>query len=382
MFRRCLAFAVAAFALAGASGGRADAIPVFAHRFGLTCQACHTEVPHLTPFGEAFLANGYRLPGLKPKPAFPVAIRVETDYASAGAADPDDIKGPLPKTIVNEIEFLSGGAVGSRGSYWFEPYAVDGGFPGIVRDAWVADRLTPDGAGIPLVVRAGQFTLPLPLDPETFRETTQPYGIWSQSAGANPFTFFDAKMGVEAAIGNPGRQIGATFSLLKGADSQSGLPPVGFDTFATLERDYGRFAITSYRYDGTRPIEGYGFNGTQYFSNIDDRFWRNGFGLGWKNAHAEIDAVYQIGNDSAADVYHDPLVTSGGFLQVRQTLGNRAFAIARWDAVNGVTFGRSITGGAGYRVSANTRLTLFETGERDYTGKLLHVISSSLLFAY
>jgi len=360
----------------------AQAIPVFAHRFGLTCQACHTVVPHLTPFGETFLANGYRLPGIKPKPAFPVAMRVEVDYASAGAADPDDVKGPLPKTIVNEVEFLMGGALGSRASYWVEPYAVDGGFPGIVRDAWFAERLTPDGARLPLLVRTGQFTLPLPLDPETFRETTQPYAIWSQNAGGNPFTFFDTKMGVELEVGNPARQLAGTLSVLKGADAQSGLPPVGFDTMATLERDFGDLRLTSYRYDGTRPLEGYAFNNTQYFSNIDDRFWRNGFGLGWSHGRTDVDAVYQIGNDNAADVYHDALVTSGGFLQVRQTLGNRTFAIARWDAVNGVTFGRSITGGAGYRLSANTRLTLFETGERDYKGNLLHVISSSLLFAY
>lgn len=382
MFRRFLLVTIAACAFAWSAARPAQAIPVFAHRFGLTCQACHTEVPHLTPFGETFLANGYRLPGIKPKPAFPVAMRVEIDYASAGAADPDDIKGPLPKTIVNEVEFLMGGAVGSRASYWVEPYAVDGGFPGIVRDAWFAERLTPDGARLPLLVRAGQFTLPLPLDPETFRETTQPYAIWSQSAGGNPFTFFDTKLGVELEIGNPVRQIGGTLSVLKGADAQSGLPPVGVDTMATLERDFGDFRLSSYRYDGSRPLEGYAFNNTQYFSNIDDRFWRNGFGLGWSHKRTDVDAVYQIGNDSAADVYHDPLVTSGGFLQVRQTLGNRTFAIARWDATNGVTFGRSITGGVGYRLSANTRLTLFETGERDYNGNLLHVISSSLLFAY
>jgi hypothetical protein len=382
MLRRLVAFSAVSFALAALLNGRADAIPVFAHRYNLTCQACHTVVPHLTHFGETFLANGYRIPGIKPKAAFPVAVRVEIDYASAGAADPDDIKGPLPKTIVNEVEFLTGGAVGSRGSYWLEPYAVDGGFPGLVRDAWYAERLTPDGAKVPVVFRAGQFTLPLPLDPETFRETTQPYAIWSQSAGANPFTFFEPKIGGEFEIGNPARSFGGTVSFLKGADEQSGLHTQGTDTMATLERDFGDVQLTAYRYDGTRPIEGFGFNNSQYFSNIGDRFWRNGFGLGYGNAHTEINAVYQIGNDSAADVYHDALVTSGGFLQVRQTLGRRAFAIARWDATNGPTFARTITAGAGYGLTRNSRLTVFETGERDFLGNLLHIYSSSLLFAY
>jgi hypothetical protein len=382
MFRRFLALSAATLTFAFLAMGRAEAIPVFAHRYGLTCQACHSVVPHLTPFGETFLANGYRLPGIKPKPAFPVAVRVELDYASAGAADPDDIKGPLPKTIVNEVEFLMGGSVGKRGSYWVEPYLIDGGFPGNVRDAWYATRLTPDGFHLPIVLRAGQFTLPLPLDPETFRETTQPYAIWSQSAGGNPFTFFDPKIGGEIEIGNPGRQIGATVSFLKGADLQSGLHSQGTDTMETLERDYGNFRLTAYRYDGTRPIEGFAFNNYQYFSDIGDRFWRNGFGLGWSDKRTEVNAVYQIGNDSAADVYHDALVTSGGFFQVRQTLGNRTFAIARWDATNGPTFARTITGGVGYRLTPNSRLTLFETGQRDFNGNLLHIISSSLLFAY
>jgi hypothetical protein len=382
MLRRVLALCVFSLTLAGCMAGRADAIPVFAHRYNLTCQACHTVVPHLNHFGETFLANGYRIPGIKPKAAFPVAVRVELDYASAGAADPDDIKGPLPKTIVNEVEFLMGGSVGSHGSYWVEPYAIDGGFPGLVRDAWYAERLTKDGARIPVVFRVGQFTLPLPLDPETFRETTQPYAIWSQSAGNNPFTFFEPKLGGEFEIGNPARSIGATVSFLKGADEQSGLHTQGTDTMATLERDFGDFRLTAYRYDGTRPIEGFGFNSSQYFADIGDRFWRNGFGIGWDHKRTEVDAVYQIGNDSAADVYRDALVTSGGFLQVRQSLGNRAFAIARWDATNGPTFARTITGGVGYGLTRNTRLTVFETAERDYLGNLLHVYSSSLLFAY
>ncbi|HEV2878622.1 MAG TPA: hypothetical protein VGW96_03480, partial [Candidatus Eremiobacteraceae bacterium] len=45
----------------------AQAIPVFAHRYGLSCQVCHTTVPHLTTFGEEFGRAGFRLP-----PSFPV----------------------------------------------------------------------------------------------------------------------------------------------------------------------------------------------------------------------------------------------------------------------------------------------------------------------
>jgi hypothetical protein len=362
--------------------GRASAIPVFAHRYGLSCQACHTTVPHLTAFGEIFLANGYRIRGLKPKLVFPAAVRVEINYASAGAADPDAIKGPLPKTIVNEVQLLIGGPVGARGSYWLEPYFISGGFPGVARDAWYAQRLTDDGARTPITVRAGQFTLPLPLDPETFRETIMPYAVWGQTAGVNPFNFFSPKIGTQVAFGDPSRALAGSISLVKGADQSSGLSTHGTDSMLTLERDLGDFALTAYRYDGNRLLSGWAFNKTQYFTGIGDRFWRNGLGAGWRHANTEVNADYQIGNDSSADVYGDSLVTSGGFLQVRQALDARAFAIARWDATNGPTLVRTVTAGVGYRVARNMRLTLFETGQRDPTGVLLHIFSSSLLFAY
>jgi hypothetical protein len=360
----------------------AEAIPVFAHRYGLSCQACHTEVPHLTAFGQTFLANGYRIPGLEPKLVFPAAVRIETNYASAGAADPDEAQsGPLPKTIVDEVEFLVGGSVGPRGSYWAEIYAVDGGEPGRARDVWYAYRATPDGAKTPLTLRAGQFTLPLPLDPETFRETTQPYAVWSQRAGDNPFTLFAPKIGGQLVVGNPSRQIGGTVSFLQGHDVASGLSAHGVDTMVTLRRDLGDFSLQAYRYDGSRALTGLGFNDTQSFSGIGDRFYRQGYALGFARRGTEIDAVYQTGNDSASDVYGDALQSSGGFLQVRQALSARSFAIARWDATKDTAFARTVTAGLGYRFSRNTRLTVFDTGQRDYTGRLLHVVSSEYLFA-
>src|SRR5438270_7784177 len=53
-----LAAAAALFVSTGAS-----AIPVFARKYGTSCQTCHTVYPKLTPFGEAFRRNGFRFPG-------------------------------------------------------------------------------------------------------------------------------------------------------------------------------------------------------------------------------------------------------------------------------------------------------------------------------
>jgi hypothetical protein len=365
------------------SAAPAAAIPVFAHRYGLTCQACHTEVPHLNSFGEAFLANGYRIPGLMPKGVFPFAVRVQTEYNSSSSGDPDEGggQGPLPKWIVDEIEVLTGGSIGNRGSYFAEAYIVDGGFPGSPRDVWAAYRATPDQAKIPLTIRAGQFTLPLPLDPETFRETTEPYAIWNQKAGLNPFDFFEVKIGSEFVFGDPARTGSLTAAVLQGHDSPGGFPAIGVDTMYSLERDFGSWQLNAYRYDGGRSLSGAAYGGSTTISGVYDRFWRNGFAAGWAQNRTQINAVYQIGNDSSADLYGSALVTSGAFIQARQAIGDRYFAVARWDATQGGGFARILTFGGGLRLSHNTRLTLFDTIQQ-VPGTAPNVVSSSFLIAY
>ena len=150
-----------------------------------------------------------------------------------------------------------------------------------------------------------------------------------------------------------------------------------------LERDYGDWILSAYRYDGSRALAALGYGGTIPISGVPDRFWRMGYDLGWHRAKTEVDAVYQTGNDSSADVYGDRLTSSGGFVQVRQALDDRTFAIARWDATQDAAFNRSVTAGLGYRLSRNTRLTVFGTINRDPdTGLVQHVLSSSFLIAY
>jgi hypothetical protein len=43
--------------------GDAQAIPAFARKYDMTCNACHTRQPRLNTFGQRFLENGYQLPG-------------------------------------------------------------------------------------------------------------------------------------------------------------------------------------------------------------------------------------------------------------------------------------------------------------------------------
>jgi hypothetical protein len=374
MSMRHLVASALVLVFAAALARPADAIPVFAHRYGLTCQACHTEIPHLTAFGEQFLARGYRIPGLAPKTTLPVAVKGLVSYSSGtngGDADASTT-GKLPKTTVAEVELLVGGSAGPRTSYWAESYLVDGGFPGRVRDLWVSERVSKDNVATPVVIRAGQATLDLPVDPETFRETSDPYAIYSLNGFHNPFTLFEPKIGVSALIGTQLRGTSATLSLLQGREAGSNLPVRGLDRSLYVQQVRGDFTLSGYRYDGTRFVDG-----------ADDRFWRQGYGVGWAGRGTRVDAVYQTGFDTRADQFADALFSSGGFVQVRQDVGARTFAVARWDATQGDNFTRATTVGLGYRPRRNMRLTAFDSMKFDPVAQhVQHTFTTQLLFAY
>ncbi len=175
----------------------------------------------------------------------------------------------LPKAIVDEIEAFTSATIGTRANFFVEQYVVDGGEPGLLRDAWISDRLNPWNARIPLYLQGGQFTLPLPVDPETFRDTYQEYTPYVQTVGANPFNFFDPAMGMRLGVGDPLRGVSLQLFGGPGYTRQSGLAPTGVDTQVYAQDAMGPFTLSIFRYDGLRPIAGEPF----------DRFERTGFGL-------------------------------------------------------------------------------------------------------
>ncbi len=60
--RRRAVATICALAVALAWSRDAGAIPVFARRYQTSCVTCHIAFPRLTPFGEAFMRQGYRFP--------------------------------------------------------------------------------------------------------------------------------------------------------------------------------------------------------------------------------------------------------------------------------------------------------------------------------
>jgi hypothetical protein len=334
------------------AGGVADrpatAIPLFAHEYGVTCQKCHTVIPQLNPFGMAFMANGYRIRGISPGPAIPLSIRINLVDSSAYQGNGPNGAG-LPKAIVDEIELFTAGLIGSRGSYLVEQYVVDGGEPGLLRDAWLDYRLNPWEAKIPISLQTGSFTLPLPVDPETFRETYQHYTLYDQTVGANPFNFFDPKVGAKLSAGSVLR--GASLEIFAGPghDRQSGLATVGTDLMGYAQDVAGPLTPSFYDYEGTRP------DGTMLL----DRFERTGYGLTISAGKWTSESVIQTGWDSSC-LPNVGCASSGGFTQLRYAFGPRFYALGRYEGTNDPLNGFSRDGVllVGYRPTHNSSLTV------------------------
>ena len=90
----------------------APAVPSYARQTGMTCAACHTVFPELTPFGREFKLNGYVLDNIKQVTGIdtsnrstlalnaiaPISLMLQISYTRTSSALPDaNITGALAK---------------------------------------------------------------------------------------------------------------------------------------------------------------------------------------------------------------------------------------------------------------------------------------------
>lgn len=361
----------------------AEALPIFAREFGVGCQKCHGPIPRLNDFGRTFAANGYRfpravdvappsalLPGVDASHPIEISPPERTALERAIANEPFRFASPgstiplatkinlqfgsvsgdgLPRAVVDEVEVISAGTIGPRLQYFGEQYIVDGGQRGLLREAWLSDRLTRREAPVQIALQGGQFTMPLPVDVETFRESAQHYLVWDQTVGANPFTFFDTKVGAMLSAGSPLRGTSGAVVALNGHDRQSDIATIGTDRMIALSHAAGPLALTVYDYEGRRPD-----------GNVTDAFRRIGYGIVVFSGRWESDTVLQTGSDSTFLGTPTAVNSSGGFSQLRYAFTDRIFALTRIDTLHDPAEGMTRAGTflIGYRPRPNLRLTL------------------------
>ena len=111
------------------------AIPAFARKYRISCNACHVAVPKLKEYGENFAGNGFVLPdGEEPARAnidtgdeslllmreLPIAVRFD---AFIKAEDNDQAK--IDLGVPYGIKLLSGGLISKKISYYLYFYMMN-----------------------------------------------------------------------------------------------------------------------------------------------------------------------------------------------------------------------------------------------------------------
>jgi hypothetical protein len=116
---------------------RASATPVFAQAYGLSCSACHAQVPVLNAFGRYIQRTGYAALDAKAlKHAFPVFLfDTGTTYTHQSGQPASDgrVTGPFDRTILQ-----ANSALGPDVTYKIEQVVADAGQAGFLDQGWFA----------------------------------------------------------------------------------------------------------------------------------------------------------------------------------------------------------------------------------------------------
>ena len=167
----------------------AASIPAYARKYDMSCNVCHSPVPKLKPFGEAFAANGYQLKDKEP-PRFtretgdsklllmrelPLALRLDGFARYLPGNTPEsDIEWPYI------LKILSSGQIANNVSYFLYFLFNERGEVAGVEDAFVYFN---DVGKVPLDITIGQYQVADPIFKRELRPTFEDYVIYTVKPG-------------------------------------------------------------------------------------------------------------------------------------------------------------------------------------------------------
>jgi len=153
----------------------AEAMPVFARKYSMSCVACHSAFPRLNQFGEHFAANNMRLPNwrddtvqtgddrLALPASAPLAIRAQAYAQARRGKSIDPVSGETEQASSDFqspylVKLLSSAPLSDHITYYFYGIFAEKGTNGetVIEDAWFRhDDVFGSGVGMQL----GQFQI-------------------------------------------------------------------------------------------------------------------------------------------------------------------------------------------------------------------------------
>lgn len=170
---------------------RADAIPAFARKYGVSCSACHEAWPILNAEGVNFRDNGYQFRLGKDAPTelrqeyIPVALRTTPSYGYTTVNNQTSDAGPISVNTAGVdaggVDILTAGTISDDVSFLLVIAGFTPDEPGGVESGWA--RLNRIGGSQWLNLRIGKMELDQPASSHRGISLLSSYSVY----GAHPF---------------------------------------------------------------------------------------------------------------------------------------------------------------------------------------------------
>jgi len=338
-----LAF-IAAWLLAAAP---ARAIPLFAERYRLQCESCHTVIPELNAFGKYFREHGYILATPK-HGTLPVALRYQLEYEK----DPVNSRRYTPGGVL-----LSNADIGAIAAFIHYNLGAGGGPAGLYL-GYLANYNEHTSS----LYRAGLFELPLLQSPGQRLDDLQQYGYYGAHVGLNDLTLASPRWGAqyERTVGVTVFDAVADIGEFKGAP-YGGIPiPTGATTSPAMP-EFGLFAKSALGEEVT--IGGEAMLGTRAIAltgrgAFDDAYTREGLLAQYTRGKLEATGEQWWGRDDNADGFGTVIGSSGGYARLKYYVTPHAYLAVRYDAYQNPAITRDVVYYGAFMLLPDTRLIL------------------------
>jgi hypothetical protein len=234
-----LVFAAAATATLLSLSLPAQAIPVFARKYGFNCTMCHSSFPRLNDWGQRYRQNGYQLPGreneektILQSPA-PIAFRTSAGYNYDSTEN-------LRHFQLNGLDILSGGLLGSNIGYFMiyvPEIAASSGVAGQTGSLEMANVIFSNVATSWLNIRVGRFEPAYVAFSVKRQYSVAPIEVYDYTAEQQILPFSETQEGIEVTGHG---QCGMSYAVgwVNGSSSTPPSDPTG-DVYVRAAKVFG-----------------------------------------------------------------------------------------------------------------------------------------------
>lgn len=300
---------------------QAYAIPIFAQRYHLTCETCHSVLPELNNFGLAFRQHGYQLP-LPVHGTTVVALRYQLQWQ---------------QSPVNSRRWTPGGVllgnleIGQITAFAHYNLGAQGGPAGLY-----LGYLAGYNKHTQTLYRAGLFELPLVQSPGQRLDDLQQYGYYGIHVGLNDLPLSSPRWGfqIERTVANLRLDFIGDDGEFKGA-AYGGAPSPTGETTSAAHPEFGLFARV--KASNQLTVGGEAMTGDRWIvltgkSGFEDPYRRDGVFLEYAPGKFQLTAEQWWGNDENADGFGSDVASSGGYIRAKYYPTPHSYVGIRYDA--------------------------------------------------